>query len=70
MKTLFQEFKKRLSQDEEERFEQVKILFNNMKKDIIKNEGSCDEEELAKTIVNGLELEYEMYLALCMIDAI
>lgn len=64
MTQITNEFKKTLSGDKEEQFEKVRELFTETRKDIIKGEGTCNDEELILLMCKELKLDYEMYLAL------
>jgi len=57
-------FKAQLPTDEDERFEVIWKLFKDTRDDIVKAEGTCDEEALIEHLCKAFELPHEDYMAL------
>lgn len=60
------DIKKSLSDNSEVRFGQLTVVFNDLREEIIKSDGECDEELLAFMLCKELELGYEDYQSLCV----
>jgi len=66
MKKIYKDIKESLSSDDDERYKQLCDLFDELREDIIKDKGECDDEQLARTLSHELDLTYEWYLSLCV----